>query len=331
MTNIYSQECKFVLIGDVDCAEQVFDHLVKVRHTLTGQEGLLLCSHYSRWPAELISEATWLAGCFTPDRWIDDERLVFGAIPNQTIDWEIDTIGGTVILSVGNYSADQSILGQERVALLPQSYAVEDVTPSMKRAILAANRVLLPGERSLTSLERLKAVSTFLYSDPRYISGEWHYVAVVLGIAWSNSEMEDLLYEEVSVSYYTDDRYRTYSQSKETAFGSIRLWLFKRNSWAIEELNEEQLDFKEDQLVVSCVDNTSPLPLQRDEEGDLVVISDLYDTAVGIGYKPAVALDGYWSTKNPGCPQRRSLDLCHWVVINEPSYGYARAVDLPEF
>jgi hypothetical protein len=88
----------------LDCAvvkeSQVFDHLVRIKRLDTGEEGLLLCSHCCQWPAHLIPQATWLEGCFTPEEYKDEPRLMLGYHPNQLTSWKIDWEKREVTLSL---------------------------------------------------------------------------------------------------------------------------------------------------------------------------------------------------------------------------------------
>lgn len=60
---------------------EFFDLLVEVEWLSgprAGESGWLLCSHYCRWPAELVNEADFIEGCFTPNEYREDPRLALG-------------------------------------------------------------------------------------------------------------------------------------------------------------------------------------------------------------------------------------------------------------
>lgn len=90
------------IVSDVINENQVFDHLVKVRRHDTKEEGLLLCSHCCNWPKHLIEKATWLEGCYTPEAYKDDTRLLMGYHPNEVTNWSVDVASKTITLSVQN-------------------------------------------------------------------------------------------------------------------------------------------------------------------------------------------------------------------------------------
>lgn len=81
---------KLEVLKDITGHADVFDCLLPVRRTDNGQEGLLLCSHCCRFPKELVNKATWLEGCFTPNQWKDDPRLLLGNHPNKATIWEVE-------------------------------------------------------------------------------------------------------------------------------------------------------------------------------------------------------------------------------------------------
>lgn len=92
---------KFQVLSTISSEADVFDNLLPVRRLETGEEGLLLCSHYCRWPEELIKRATWLEGCFTPGDYMNDPRLVLGAHPDDVTQWRHEVQDdGSVILEV---------------------------------------------------------------------------------------------------------------------------------------------------------------------------------------------------------------------------------------
>ena len=78
---------RFTVISSASCEAEIFDNLVTVRRHDTGETGTLLCSHFCRWPEELISQATWLEGCYTPKSMEGDSRLLMGYHPNELVSW----------------------------------------------------------------------------------------------------------------------------------------------------------------------------------------------------------------------------------------------------
>jgi len=110
------QSTKFKILSDVCCEVDIFDKLIHVRHELTGQEGLLLCSHCSDWPKRFIHKADWLAGCFTPDSFKNNPKLVFGYQPNDAISWDVQREEQSIVLTAGTglvtYVVAQSTLDE---------------------------------------------------------------------------------------------------------------------------------------------------------------------------------------------------------------------------
>lgn len=88
MSNITTR--RFVILSQsINTSDDVFNHLVEVKDKVTGEQGLLLCSHMCNWPQELISQATWLEGCKTPEQFKDEPRLALGYHPNQYTQWRV--------------------------------------------------------------------------------------------------------------------------------------------------------------------------------------------------------------------------------------------------
>jgi uncharacterized protein YjbI with pentapeptide repeats len=79
---------KFAVLVELTSEEDVFDRLLPVRDVKTGEQGTLLCSHCCQWPEELIPQATWLEGCFTPEAYRDDPRLALGYHPKSVTRWK---------------------------------------------------------------------------------------------------------------------------------------------------------------------------------------------------------------------------------------------------
>ena len=87
MTNLTR---RFVVLSQsVNTSSDVFNNLVEVQDKATGEQGLLLCSHMCHWPSELISQATWLEGCKTPEEYKDETRLALGYHPDQYTQWRV--------------------------------------------------------------------------------------------------------------------------------------------------------------------------------------------------------------------------------------------------
>ena len=78
-----------VLSQSVNTSDDVFNTLIEVQDKTTGEQGLLLCSHMCNWPQELISQATWLEGCKTPELYKDEPRLALGYHPEQYTQWRV--------------------------------------------------------------------------------------------------------------------------------------------------------------------------------------------------------------------------------------------------
>lgn len=98
----YINSRRFVLASNVNTPDQeyndminitssndVFDRLVDVRDSVTGEEGTLLCSHMCNFPPHLARQATWLAGCKPTSEWKNDSRLALGYHPDHYIQWRI--------------------------------------------------------------------------------------------------------------------------------------------------------------------------------------------------------------------------------------------------
>lgn len=106
---------QFVLLSDLALSttgelvqvkdnNQVFDHLVHIRWVSgpkEGQEGMLLCSHYCKWPTELMEKADFIEGCFTPASFKNDNRLVLGYHPGSVTSWDEETCTIKTDISIG--------------------------------------------------------------------------------------------------------------------------------------------------------------------------------------------------------------------------------------
>jgi len=127
------QSTKFKVLSDVCCEVDIFDKLIHVRHELTGQEGLLLCSHCSDWPKRFIHKADWLAGCFTPDSFKNNPKLVFGYQPTDAISWKVQPEERAIILTAGKNPVSY-VVPQSTLEEIPQKWETK------VRAILRLHR-----------------------------------------------------------------------------------------------------------------------------------------------------------------------------------------------
>ncbi len=78
-----------ILSSNIKTSLDVFDRLIDVKDSVTGEEGKLLCSHMCAFPSNLVNQATWLAGCKPKSNWENDDRLALGYHPNHYIQWRI--------------------------------------------------------------------------------------------------------------------------------------------------------------------------------------------------------------------------------------------------
>lgn len=78
-----------VLSNNINTSNDVFDRLIDVRDSVTGEEGILLCSHMCSFPSNLVNQATLLAGCKPTSKWENDDRLALGFHPDHYIQWRI--------------------------------------------------------------------------------------------------------------------------------------------------------------------------------------------------------------------------------------------------
>lgn len=81
---------RFVVLSQgINTSDDVFNALIEVQDKDTCEIGTLLCSHMCNWPSELISQATWLEGCKTPELYKDEPRLALGYHPQQYTQWRV--------------------------------------------------------------------------------------------------------------------------------------------------------------------------------------------------------------------------------------------------
>lgn len=90
----------FTILSPVESSNDVFDHLIEVRRHDTGEEGLLLCSHYCEWPKDLLPKATWIEGCFTPEEYKENPRLLLGYHRGSVTNHNWWQVGDDLLLEV---------------------------------------------------------------------------------------------------------------------------------------------------------------------------------------------------------------------------------------
>lgn len=78
-----------ILSSNINNSNDVFDRLINVRDSVTGEEGVLLCSHMCSFPSNLVNQATLLAGCKPTSKWENDDRLALGFHPDHYIQWRV--------------------------------------------------------------------------------------------------------------------------------------------------------------------------------------------------------------------------------------------------
>jgi hypothetical protein len=78
-----------ILSSNINTSNDVFDRLINVRDSVTGEEGVLLCSHMCSFPSNLVNQATLLAGCKPTSKWENDDRLALGFHPDHYIQWRV--------------------------------------------------------------------------------------------------------------------------------------------------------------------------------------------------------------------------------------------------
>jgi hypothetical protein len=139
----------FEVLSQITCEGDVFDHLLEVRRLDTQEEGTLLCSHYCRWPSELLPQATWIEGCFTPSEHKDDPRLVLGNHPGDITKWEHKQEDGKLFLEVyfERWERDTPVTVNLHYPL-PIDYSVDTFFP--RRRVL--DRLWRNAERHANSL-----------------------------------------------------------------------------------------------------------------------------------------------------------------------------------
>lgn len=86
----YINSRRFIILSNnINSSNDVFDRLIDVKDSVTGEEGMLLCSHMCSFPSNLVNQAKWLAGCKPTSKWENDDRLALGFHPNHYIQWRV--------------------------------------------------------------------------------------------------------------------------------------------------------------------------------------------------------------------------------------------------
>lgn len=86
----YINSRRFIILSNnINTSNDVFNRLIDVKDSMTGEEGILLCSHMCNFPSHLLKQATLLAGCKPTSKWEKDDRLALGFHPNHYIQWRV--------------------------------------------------------------------------------------------------------------------------------------------------------------------------------------------------------------------------------------------------
>jgi len=107
---------EFQVLSAISSEEDVFDNLLPVRDIISGLEGLLLCSEACTWPQDLVYEATWLEGCYTPRAVKDDPRLALGFHPYTETRWKYHS--GVLRLSTQTTEGWISVIKRTKRAMM---------------------------------------------------------------------------------------------------------------------------------------------------------------------------------------------------------------------
>ena len=82
----YINSRRFVILSsNINTSNDVFDRLIDVKDSVTGEDGVLLCSHMCNFPSHLVNQATWLAGCKPTSDLENESRLALGFHPDHYI------------------------------------------------------------------------------------------------------------------------------------------------------------------------------------------------------------------------------------------------------
>lgn len=201
-----AQAIKFQILDNVTTSAEVFDNLISVKHLITNETGLLLCSHYSRWPENLIEKATWLAGCLTPANHLGNPKLVFGDIPTQIINWEICEETHSIIIYIHGKVSNTRAMGQQltRIDFPAQEFAEDFLaTDKVKARLEAIKRLLFSNNELPSTFIVIKGIYVYLKSraDFSETNSEAYCIAQTLGL---------FLPEEDCVDYYQRINHEAY-------------------------------------------------------------------------------------------------------------------------
>lgn len=107
----YINSRRFIILSNnINTSNDVFNRLIDVKDSMTGEEGVLLCSHMCAFPSHLINKATWLAGCKPTSKWENDDRLALGFHPNHYIQWRVfDNTNEIELYLTGGWSTNNYV------------------------------------------------------------------------------------------------------------------------------------------------------------------------------------------------------------------------------
>jgi hypothetical protein len=292
-----AQQHKFFMLSNEGNHGEVFDHLVKVRSAVTGEVGLLLCSHHCEWPEELIPQATWLAGCFSnPEKHSAyEDRLMFGYHPNDQIKWEILEDEKAIILKAGR--AGQLLLE------VPKQLAVGSYVPKrVSSRIRAIHRMVFRDRASVFSgAYQIAQVVEAMTASGRFKAGEEHYVGAALGLTEEDTHQGEV------INYIWQSNYTILN-------GTLVLMNPDYNSYM-----EIPLAYSEYEQEWEVVNDNAPgfqvaMALPYDKYGDVLEVT--------------TSIDGYFHVARYLPFKYRSASNTTIVNRSLPEYGWAPAVDL---
>lgn len=128
-----------------------------------GQEGLLLCSHYCRWPQELLDKTDFIEGCFTPQEHQYDNRLVLGYHPASVTSYCWKEEGKVVEI--------KTEISSDYLGLSHTFQRSGEITNPTSRAFLRASRI---GRMFIRDAEQsgLNREQGFDALEQRYLNGD---------------------------------------------------------------------------------------------------------------------------------------------------------------
>jgi len=152
-----------------------FDLLIEVEWLSgpkEGQKGTLLCSHYCKWPKELLGKANFIEGCFTPPSYKGDRRLVLGYHAGSVTSYKWESEGVVAIKTIlEEGEGDLSRTFQRGETALPTSKRFKAVKRIVAKWIAEAVNAGLTVTQGFEALEQryengeiLSDVSPFLFS-----------------------------------------------------------------------------------------------------------------------------------------------------------------------